>query len=81
MIQLYIQNTCPFCIRVLQAAQEMGLAEGRDYEVVDAAPGTMGRMTVQRIGGKSMVPFLVDGDTAMYESLDIIEYLKNIPRG
>lgn len=81
MVQLYIQDTCPFCVRVLQAVREMGLVEGRDYEIVDASPGTKGRMAVQQIGGKSMVPFLVDGPTAMYESLDIIEYLKGVERG
>ncbi len=31
---------------------------------------------VVRVGGDYMVPFLIDGDTAMYESDDIIVYLK-----
>ena len=63
---------------MLDALENMDLAEGEDYTIIDANPGSRGRAEVQRIGGKSMVPFLVDGDTAMYESLDIIEYLKNI---
>ena len=61
---------------MLDALENMDLAEGEDYTIIDANPGTSGRAEVQRIGGKSMVPFLVDGDTAMYESLDIIDYLK-----
>jgi glutathione S-transferase len=66
---------------VLDALKTMGLAEGEDYTIIDADPGTKARMEVQQIGGKSMVPFLVDRDTAMYESLDIIEYLKGVEGG
>ena len=76
MIELYIQHSCPFCQKVLRAADQLGLTEGTHYSVVDAAPGTAGRKTVQSRGGRSMVPFLVDGDRAMYESLDIIAYLE-----
>ncbi len=77
MIDLYITATCPFCIKVIRAAEQMGLAEGRDYRIVDAAAGTPGRKTVVETGGKSMVPFLIDGDVSMYESDDIIAYLRN----
>ncbi len=77
MIELYIWQSCPFCRKVLRAAEEMGLQEGKDYTVVDGAPGTPGRNTVLETGGKSMVPFLIDGDTSMYESDDIIAYLKD----
>ena len=77
MIELYIWNSCPFCQKVLRAAENMGLEEGTDYTIIDGGPGTVGRMTVQSRGGKSMVPFLVDGDVAMYESDDIIAYLKD----
>lgn len=54
----------------------MGLVEGRTYQVVNAAPGTKGRDEVLAIGGKGMVPFIVDGATSMYESDDIIAYFK-----
>ena len=77
MMQLYIWDQCPFCHKVLQAAAQMGLQEGVDFESVAAGPGTPGRLTVQAKGGKAMVPFLVDGETAMYESDDIIAYLRS----
>jgi len=32
---------------------------------------------VVKLGGKSQVPFLVDGNTMMYESDDIVQYLKS----
>jgi glutathione S-transferase len=76
MVDLYISATCPFCIKVIRAAEQMGLEEGRDYRIVDAAVGTPGRKTVVETGGKGMVPFLIDADISMYESDDIISYLR-----
>ncbi len=78
MIKLYIWDKCPFCQKVLRAAHELNLVEGKTYEVIDASPNTAGRDEVMAIGGKSMVPFLVDGKTAMYESDDIVQYLKSL---
>lgn len=81
MIELYVSARCPFCQKVLAAAKKLGLQEGRDFTTVDAAPGTPGSDVVVRVGGDYMVPFLIDGDTSMYESDDIIVYLKkNTPQ-
>lgn len=60
----------------MNAAKDMGLEEEKDYRIIRAEMGTMERLKVQQLGGKSMVPFLVDGHHWMYESADIIEYLK-----
>lgn len=76
MIQLYMRDGCPYCQKVLLAAQELGLKENEDFSIIDAAPGTPGRDVVLSVGGKAMVPFLVDGDKTMYESGDIIDYLQ-----
>lgn len=76
MMELYVRENCPYCKKVLVAAEQMGLEIGKDMILVDAAPGTPGREVVEKVGGKAMVPFLIDGDLAMYESLDIIEYLR-----
>lgn len=76
MIQLYLSAGCPFCQKVLRAAQEMGLEEGKDFAAVNAASGTPGADVVKKVGGDYMVPFLIDGDHSMYESDDIIVYLK-----
>lgn len=81
MIELYISPTCPFCIKVIRAAEEMGLKEGADYRIVDASVGTPGRKKVVETGGKAMVPFLIDGETWMYESDDIIAYLRGSQAG
>lgn len=76
MIQIYVREGCPYCKKVETAASAMGLVAGSDYELVDAAPGTPGRDTILKVGGKAMVPFLIDGETSMYESDDIVAYLK-----
>lgn len=76
MVELYLWDRCPFCNKVLQAAADMGLKEGVDFRVIDGAPGSPGRLKVEQRGGKGMVPFLIDGDRAMYESDDIIAYLR-----
>lgn len=76
MIQLYVWDSCPFCRKVSQEAADIGLVEGEDYEEVAAGPGTPGRLVVEGRGGKAMVPFLTDGDVQMYESDDIIAYLR-----
>lgn len=78
MIQLYLSAGCPFCKKVLLAAGQLGLEEGKDFTTIDAAPGTPGRDVVLSVGGKGMVPFLIDGDTSMYESDDIVAYMEKI---
>ncbi len=80
MIELYINTRCPFCQKVLKAADECGLEEGKDYTTIDATAGTPGREVVLHVGGKGMVPFLVDGDSSMYESDDIVTYLKGFQK-
>jgi len=77
MIQLYLWRSCPFCQKVIRAAEELGLKEGVEYNAIEAGPGTKGRDIVEKTGGKAMVPFLVDGDVSMYESDDIIAYLRD----
>lgn len=77
MIKLYQFSTCPFCRKVIDAATEMKLKPGEDYILIEASRGTPGREEVVRLGGKGQVPFMVDGDVKMYESDDIIDYLKN----
>ncbi|MES2749300.1 MAG: glutathione S-transferase N-terminal domain-containing protein [Patescibacteria group bacterium] len=74
MLNLYIKTHCPYSIRVLEA------------NAVIQAPLTILDMNVQpelknellEKGGKIQAPYLEDTDrgVSMYESIDIIEYLK-----
>jgi glutathione S-transferase len=61
---------------VVNEARQLGLREGADFELVDATWGTPGRAELLQRGGISQVPFLTDGETAMYESRDIIRYMR-----
>jgi len=76
LIQLYLWDSCPFCRKVSAAVAELDLVEGTDFEIIPAGPGTPGRLIVEERGGKAMVPFLVDGELSMYESDEIIDYLR-----
>lgn len=76
MINLYIRYECPFCQRVVRKVEQLGLKKGEDYEFIEAGAGTPGRDVVLKVGGKGQVPFMVDGETKMYESADIMNYLE-----
>ncbi len=73
MLTLYVRTGCPYCMRTLAAAQEMGVSlEEKDV----TQPGIADELI--RLGGKRQMPFLNDTDRGvkMYESEDIIEYLR-----
>ena len=75
MFDLYIMETCPYCKKVLAFAEEKGV-ELNKIDIADKSS----EETLIKLGGKRQVPFLVDKDrnVQMYESADIIEYLKTI---
>lgn len=74
MLKLYTYQECPYCGRVRDAFEDMGV----EYEEIDAMYGTPGSEELVSLGGKQQVPFLVDEeeDVQMYESMDIINYVK-----
>lgn len=72
MLKLYYATYCPYCKKVIAAFDEMGLK----YELIKAEEGDPGRTELVKLGGKAQIPFLVDGNTMMYESNDIIEYAR-----
>ncbi|EKS10446.1 glutaredoxin [Leptospira santarosai str. HAI134] len=76
MMKLYQFQSCPYCAYVRNEFRNMGLVIGKDYELVEAGRGTPGREEVVKLGGRSQVPFLVDGDIRMYESKEIVAYTK-----
>ena len=75
MLDLYILETCPYCKKVMNFLNENNTL----YNKIDITDKTA-EETLIRIGGKRQVPFLVDKDRniQMYESNDIIEYVKTI---
>ena len=69
---LYIRRTCPFCVKVLRFMQE----EGITIPMVDINGDISAADDLIAIGGKQQVPCLVIDGKAMYESDDIIDYLR-----
>lgn len=74
MLTLYFKQGCPFCKKVLESLHEDVAA---DFRVLYKENGDNARRA-EEIGGKSQVPLLVDEakDVVMYESDDIVAYLK-----
>ena len=75
MLDLYILEDCPYCKKVLTFLDEMRIKFNK-IDIIDKK----NEDTLVQLGGKRQVPFLVDKDRniQMYESGDIIEYLKTI---
>lgn len=73
-MELYIRPGCPYCHRVLDAAKELGVT----FTLHDISDPAVAAELVAR-GGKQQVPYLVDTSNGieMYESEDIVEYLKD----
>jgi len=73
MIKLYTRTGCPYCGMVLGVINEMDI----DYKELEIS-NEANLDSLLEIGGKQQVPFLIDEDrnVSMYESSDIIEYLK-----
>ena len=75
MLKLFILESCPYCHKVMDFLENQHMK----YEKIDITDKNSESALI-RIGGKRQVPFLIDPERniQMYESNDIIEYLKTI---
>ena len=75
MLKLFVLESCPYCHKVMDFLEENKIK----YEKINIE-NKASEDSLIRIGGKRQVPFLVDDcrNIQMYESRDIIEYLKTI---
>lgn len=70
---LYMFDGCPYCARVIDGAQRLGLTlPMRD---IRKDPGALADLT--KVGGKKTVPCLFINGRALYESQDILAYLSS----
>ena len=75
MLTLYVKTGCPFCARVREVIEELGIQEQvQEKNISDEA---VVAELIER-GGKRQVPYLIDTQMgeAMYESEDIANHLK-----
>lgn len=75
MIELFMLPTCPYCHKVMDYMDEHGI----EYKTIDIND-KQNEEALIKIGGKRQVPFIVDKEhnVEMYESGDIIEFLKTL---
>lgn len=68
---LYYKKTCPYCQKVLSFMKENDI----EMPLVDILEGSNADELI-KIGGKRQVPCLIIDGKPLYESGDIIEYLR-----
>jgi len=71
MMTLYVKSNCPFSARAIAGLDAFAV----QYELKNIADeGVLDELMA--LGGKHQVPFLVDGDTMLYESQGIVDYIE-----
>jgi glutaredoxin 3 len=78
MLTLYYKPACPFCQRVMQMAENFNVE--LDLRDVEESEEAMAELLEK--GGQKVTPFLVDTESgvSMYESNDIIDYLRDVAK-
>ena len=76
-LELFMFDTCPFCRRVLNYIDESGRT---DVELHNIRKNEADRQRLIEVGGMEQVPCLFIDGKPMYESLDIIDWLKAHPQ-
>ena len=74
-LKLYELDGCPYCAKVINKLDEMGL----EYESIMVPRSHSERTEVEEVSGQTGVPVLVDeehGVDGMPESDDIVDYLE-----
>jgi len=76
MIKLFIKETCPYCKKVIDYLKTTNIK----YDLLDILKEKSFMDELLRLGKINQVPFLFDTEKniTMYESKDIIEYLKTL---
>ncbi|MFT7538687.1 MAG: glutaredoxin 3 [Lysobacterales bacterium] len=71
-LELYYRASCPFCLKVLAFMKDNNI----EITLKDISATSDVRNDLIRIGGKQQVPCLVIDGKPLYESDDIINWLK-----
>lgn len=72
-LELFKRDTCPYCVMVMNYIEQSG-RDDVEYRDISASPEDRARLV--EVGGKQQVPCLfIDGEP-LYESMDIIAWLK-----
>jgi glutaredoxin 3 len=74
---LYFKPTCPYCTRVLRAIEEIRLTHPLKVKTRDVAADSQAKDHLLEVGGKATVPCLFIDGKPLYESSDIVAYLRS----
>ena len=74
MLELYYSPYCPFCVKVLNAMKSIDISV--ELKNIDEDQDATRKLV--EIGGKRQVPCLFIDGKPMYESDDIIAYLRSL---
>ena len=70
---LYMRPTCPFCVKVISFMERAGI----DIPMRNISEDPDAERTLIDVGGKRQVPCLFIDGKPLYESDDIIAYLRD----
>lgn len=71
-VRLFYSQFCPFC----QESKNYIIDNNLNIELVDATSDSKNKEELLEIGGKMQVPMLSINNEALYESKDIIKWIK-----
>lgn len=72
-LELFCRTTCPYCVKVLNFMEKNDI---QGVEIKEISINNEFEKELIMIGGKRQVPCLVIDGMAMYESDDIIQWLR-----
>lgn len=72
-LELFMKPTCPYCIKVMNFMSENNIT----IPLRDIAADESAAETLVAVGGKRQVPCLFIDGKPLYESGDIIEWLRD----
>jgi glutathione S-transferase len=72
-LDLYYFEECPYCLRVLEDVEHLGLEERVVYHNIRTDPAA--REALVELTGKTQVPCMVIDGAPMHESEEIIRFL------
>lgn len=71
-VKLYFSEFCPFCTEIVDYIRDKKL----DIELMNATKDMELQKEIYSLGGKSQVPMLTIDGKAMYESRDIMDWIR-----
>ena len=76
-LKLYMLETCPYCRKVINEIESSGRT---DIEFHNIRQNEGDRQELIRVGGKQQVPCLFIDGSPMYESDNIVDWLRANPQ-